>query len=122
MRNVLIAAFSLVALAGSANAAAPKHKWFGLNYGTGSCDPMPLTPEQFYSFGNASSGETGTTIDRISPENVTKDASGAIHVHLTGSRPSGGAQWDFFTSKDECDRYVKDEGIAPEQAPTGDIN
>jgi hypothetical protein len=121
MRNVLIAAAALVALAGSASAAA-KHKWFALNYGTGSCDPVPLTPEQFFAAGNASSGETGTSIDRISPENVTKDAAGNIHVHLTGSRPSGGAQWDFFTSKDECDQFVKDEGIAPEQAPSSDIN
>jgi hypothetical protein len=121
MRNVLIAAAALVALAGSAE-AAPKHKWFALNYGTGSCDPVPLTPEQFYAAGNASSGETGTTIDRIAPENVTKDAAGNIHVHLTGNRPGGATQWDFFTSQDECAQYVKDEGIAPEQAPSGDIN
>jgi hypothetical protein len=71
---------------------------------------------------NTTSGETGTAINQIGPDAVTKDAAGNIHVHMTGSRPAGVAQWDFFTSKDECEKYVKDEGISPEQAPAGDIN
>src|SRR5580698_3183529 len=121
MRNVLIVAFSLVAFAGSAQ-TVPKHKWFGLNYATGACEPVPLTPQQFYTFANSRSGETGTTIDQIGPEAVTKHSTGTIHVHLTGNRLGGTAQWDFLTDKDECDKYVVDQGIAPEQAPAGDIN
>jgi hypothetical protein len=122
MRNVLIAAFSIVAFAGSANAAAPKHKWFGLNYGTGSCDPVPLTPEQFYTAINATHAETGSSIDRISPGNVTKDDKGEIHVHMTGATAAGSGQWDFFTSRDECANFISDNGIKAEQAAPGDIN
>jgi hypothetical protein len=53
---------------------------------------------------------------------VDKDAAVNVHVHLTGATPSGAGQWDFFTSKDACDKYVKDQIIVPEQAPAGDIN
>jgi hypothetical protein len=83
---------------------------------------VPLTPEQFYIASNAMHAETGTSIDRIAPENVDKDAAGNVHVHLTGATPSGAGQWDFFTLKDACDKYVKGQNIVPEQAPAGDIN
>jgi hypothetical protein len=89
MRSVLISAAALVALAGSAE-AAPKHKWFDLNYATGACDPALLT---------------------------------AAILSRGRERPfRSRAWWDFFTSKDACEKFISDNGIKPQQAPHDDIN
>jgi hypothetical protein len=121
MKQVLLAAAVAVAMIGTAH-AQPNHKWYMVDYSNGDCKSAPVTPEQFYNLASVSSARTGISMDRIAPENVTKDDNGGIHVHMTGNRPDGGAQWDFFTSKAACNKYVKDEGIAPEQAPSDDIN
>jgi hypothetical protein len=120
MRNVLIAAAALVALAGPAQ-AAPKHKWFILNYATGVCEgPKSFTPEEFYNITNAANA--GTTVDRIGPENVDKDDHGEIHVHMTGTYASGPVSWDLFTSIEGCNVFAAINNVKPEQAPSGDIN
>jgi hypothetical protein len=121
MRSVLIAGVAcLVALAGPAQAATPKHKWVMLNYATGTCEPMTMTPEQIYTAMNAAGD--GTSIDQIGPDAVTKSATGDIHVHMTGRIPAGPRIWDVFTDRKACEQYFKDEGIAPQQAPDSDIN
>jgi hypothetical protein len=65
---------------------------------------------------------TGIDIDPIAPDQVTKDDQGNIHVAMTGTSPQGPTEWNFFTSKAECDKFVTDNGITPQQAPEGDIN
>ena len=57
----------------------------------------------------------------IAPDQVTKGDEGAIHVHETGSGPNGALDFNFFTSKDQCDKFVNDERISPQQAPNSDI-
>jgi hypothetical protein len=122
MRNVLIAAVSLVALAGSASAAA-KHTWFDVSYGTGACEKSSLSPEGFYNMTLTSVGRSlGIVASPISPENVTKDEKGNIHVHVDAMRNGDPVGADFFTSKDQCDQFVKDQKIVPEQAAHDDIN
>jgi hypothetical protein len=122
MRRLLLsAAGALLSLASPAN-AEPRHTWVMVNYAAGTCAPVTFTPEEFYNGVNVRSSETGTHMDRIVPENVDKDASGAIHVRTTGTNLSGPVHWDFFTSKDFCDNFVRDQGITPEQAPADDIN
>jgi hypothetical protein len=120
MRDVLIAAAALVALAGSAEAAR-RHQWFMLSYADGTCEAETFTPEQFY-IGSSAMAAEGTSVDRIAPENVTKDAAGSIHVHMTGRIPAGPRVWDFFTNRDACEKFISDNGIKPEQAPHDDIN
>jgi hypothetical protein len=119
MRNVLIAA-ALLALAGPAEALTPKHKWFMVNYATGICQPVALTPEEFYNVTNAMNA--GTAVDRIAPENVDKDSYGEIHVHMTGTNASGPVSWDLFTSIEGCNGFAAINNVKPQQAPSGDIN
>jgi hypothetical protein len=121
MRNVLIAGVSLVAFAGSANAAA-KHTWYAVDYAHGNCMLSQWTPEAFHTMQYAMRPQTGIEMDPIAPDQVSKDDKGNIHVHETGSGPNGALDFNFFTSKDACDKFVKDEGISPQQAPEGDIN
>jgi hypothetical protein len=121
MRNVLIAAVSLVVVAGSAHAAA-KHKWYAVDYAHGSCMTSPWTPEEFHTMQYALRATTGIDMDPIAPGYVEKDAAGAIHVHETGSGPNGALDFNFFTSEAACNKFVKDEGISPQQAPDSDIN
>jgi hypothetical protein len=61
-------------------------------------------------------------VDRIGPDDVTKDDKGNIHVHISMTRNGESFNAEFFTSKDACGQFVKDDGITPEQAPAGDIN
>ena len=65
---------------------------------------------------------TGIDMDPIAPDQVTKDDNGAIHVHEPGSGPNGALDFNFFTSKDQCDKFIKDESIAPQQASDSDTN
>jgi hypothetical protein len=123
MRNVLIAAFSLVAFAGSAGAAAPKHTWYNVNYGAGTCGLSKQTPEQTWAILDGPAGHAmGYSVDRISPDDVVKTPDGNIHVTITGKLNGEDNHAEFFTSTDACDKFVKDEGISPGQAPSGDIN
>jgi opacity protein-like surface antigen len=121
MRSVLIAAVSLAAFASSAS-AAQRHVWFAVDYANGRCAPAPMTPEQFYLISNEMAAQTGTTVDRIAPENVEKDSQGNIHVSVTGMSHGEPSNWEFFTSKAACEKFITDKGISPEQAPNGDIN
>ena len=117
----LLAAAALVTFAGSGDAAA-KRKWFAVNYAHGSCMTSPWTPEEFHTMQFAMRSSTGIDMDPIAPDDVEKDAAGNIHVHETGSGPTGAVDYNFFTSKDDCDKFVKNEGITPQQAPSSDIN
>jgi hypothetical protein len=103
MRNVLIAAAALVALAMPAE-AAPKHVWFDVNYGSGTCDKSLMTPEEFYrSMAFSPMGKAmGVVVSPISPENVTKDDKGNIHVHVDATRNGDPVASDFFTLKADC--------------------
>jgi hypothetical protein len=122
MRIMFTAAAALVALAGSADAATPKHKWFDVNYPTGTLGVSQQSPEEFYNYVFNFGGTAGVHFDRITPDQVTKGDKGEIHVHMNGAKGDQIVYMDFFTSKDQCDAFVKDQGITPQQAPSGDIN
>jgi hypothetical protein len=121
MRSVLIAAAALAALPGSADAAG-NHIWFKVNYATGICDVSQYSPEETYNTALAFGGLAGLRLDLISPNQVTKDDKGVIHVHMTGMRGSEPVYMDFFTSVHACVDFIKDRDIKPQQAPSSDIN
>jgi hypothetical protein len=111
-----------MAFAASASAAA-RHTWYDVDYGAGTCEKSPATPEEFYKMSFTPTGRSlGMVVSPISPENVTKDDKGNIHVHVDATRNGDPVGADFFTAKDQCDQFVKDKNIVPEQAPSGDIN
>jgi hypothetical protein len=122
MRSALIAAAALVALAGSAEAAA-RHTWYYVNYDAGACELSNQTPEEMLAFVAGPFGRgMGYEVGRISPDDVVKTGNGQIHVTLRTTldgRPHNG---EFFTSKAMCDDFVKNEQITPQSAPSGDIN
>ena len=64
----------------------------------------------------------GIAVDRISPDDVTKDDKGVIHVHITGTKANQSVFWDFFTTIRACEQFITDERIKPAQADSGDIN
>jgi len=103
-------------------ADAPKHTWFMLNYALGKCEFSAQSPEQFYN-GFAVLGHlAGLAFDRITPEDVGRYADGNIHVHMTGTRDGAPVHMDFFTAIRQCEQFIVDFGIKPEQAPADDIN
>jgi hypothetical protein len=112
MRNVLIAASLLVAFAGSADAAA-RHTWFYVDFAEAKCQLSQFTPEQVAS-------ETGG--DRISPDNVLKDADGNLTVMVKVKINGEPKLAVFFSSKDKCETTIKDTGLKPDQAPSDEIN
>jgi len=122
MRNVLIAAAALAAFAGSAE-AAPRHVWYYVNYGSGACEKSQQTPEEMWSIlaGPIGRGE-GYEVGRISPDDVVKTDSGQIHVTIRATLNGIPNYANYFTSKDMCDDFVKNEQITPQSAPSGDIN
>jgi hypothetical protein len=102
--------------------AAAKHKWYAADYAHGSGLTSPWTPEEFRTMQYALRSTTGIDMNPIAPGDVEKDDKGAVHVQETGSGPNGALDFNFFTSKDECDKFVNDERISPQQAPNSDIN
>jgi hypothetical protein len=125
MKQVLLAAVAVVALTGAAQAST-KHKWYMVNYAEGTCGPAPGngTPEEMYQALLILSPRIGGPMpNRISPDDVTKDPNGIIHVHMTGKAANGDdAYWDFFTDIKACQVYMSDNGITPQEAPNSDIN
>jgi hypothetical protein len=120
MRNVLITAVALVALVEPAERRRQAQVVCG-----GLCARQlmtgPWTPEEFHTMQYALRSTTGIDMNPIAPGDVEKDDKGAIHVQETGSGPNGALDFNFFTSKDEGDKFVNDEGISPQQAPNSDI-
>jgi hypothetical protein len=96
MRSVLITAAALVALAGPAEAAA-RHTWYSVDFDEGTCTLSQLTPEQAAS-------QNG--FDRITPNDVRKDADGDLSVIIHGN--FGGKPYvsSFFSSKAKCEALV----------------
>jgi hypothetical protein len=92
MRNVLIAAASLVAFAGSASAAA-RHTWYYVDFAEAKCVLSQLTPEQMAS-------QTGA---RISPKDVTKDADGDLTVVVHGNLDGKPYVAMLLSSKAKCE-------------------
>jgi hypothetical protein len=82
----------------------------------------PWTQEEFHTMQYALRSTTGIDMNPIAPGDVEKDDKGAIHVQETGSGPNGALDFNFFTSKDECDKFVNDERISSQQAQNSDIN
>jgi hypothetical protein len=107
MRNVLIAAVALVALAGPAHAAA-MHTWYYVDFDNSKCVISLLTPEQ-----KASEIENA----RISPRDVIKDADGDITVLIHGSFHGTPAVSILYSSKSKCEALFA--GPAPDH---DDIN
>jgi hypothetical protein len=128
MRNVLIAAGALVALAMPAEAAklklpngAVRHTWFILNGRTAACVTSDQTPEAFQSAAEGPQGRLeGVTAETIAPGDVTKDDDGSIRVRIRGTDHGEVVSWAFYTSRDACDIDAK--AMTPEQAPASDIN
>jgi hypothetical protein len=56
-------------------------------------------------------------MDPIAPATSKDAAEQSTCTDRLGPRST---DFNFFTSKDECDKFVKDEGITPQQA--SDIN
>lgn len=128
MRNVLIAAAALVALAGSAEAAKVKmpngvvrHTWYILSGSTATCKASDHTPEEFQAMmGGVFGHAAGVTAETIGPDDVTKDPYGNIQVTVRGTHDGQPVSWLFYTSRDTCDLTAKT--LKPEQAPSGEIN
>jgi hypothetical protein len=122
MKIYLVAAVVALTLALPASAAA-KHKWWLVNYAKGQCEISPMTPEQVYDYAwTPASHLTGFSLDRISPDNVTKTAAGEIHVHITGVKDGNPVEMNYFTSKPECVSFIAEQELKPQQAPSADIN
>jgi hypothetical protein len=51
-----------------------------------------------------------------------EDGSGQIHVTIRATLNGIPNYANYFTSKDMCDDFVKNEQITPQSAPSGDIN
>ena len=96
--------------------------WFQVNYAEGKCVFSVGSPEESYSSLFVLGPSMGLAIDRISPDDVTKDDKGLIHVHMTGTKNGEAVFWDFFTSLRACEQFITDNGIKPTQADSGDIN
>jgi len=129
VRNLIAAAAALLAIAGSASAAKLKlpngdvrHTWFHVDFAAGKCVTSKATPEQFADWANSAAGhDLGMSADRISPDDVAHSYGDlAVTVHLTRNGIRQEAR--FFTSKEDCDLFVENERITPQQAPSGDIN
>jgi hypothetical protein len=114
----LLAAAAAIALSGTAY-ATPKHTWFELSYARGRCDHARGSPDELYK---ASQSWPGFVLERIPPENVTKDANGDIHVRIDGKQKGQSIHYDFFTTLKACDQFITDNGIKPQEADTDDIN
>ena len=84
-----------------------KHKWHAVDYAHGNCMTSPWTLEEFHTMQYALRSTTGIDMDPIAPDQVTKDDKGAIHVHEPGSGPNGALDFNFFTSKDQCDHFIR---------------
>lgn len=124
MRNVLITTAALVALAMPAEAAKTvRHSWFNVDYPTATCTASTQTPEETLDIlrGPIGRGE-GYENGRIAPEDVVKTGNGQIHVTIRATLNGAPNTGNFFTSKDMCDDFVKQEHIEPSQAPHDDIN
>jgi hypothetical protein len=118
MKPVLLVAIALGAL----NSAAFAHSWSVVSYAHGKCETSTVTPEMVYRMIEEGAVH-GLSADRISPNDVTKDASGVIHVRIRVQSDHGGAAWmDFFSSARGCDQFVKDNNIKADQADSSDIN
>jgi hypothetical protein len=131
MRKVLLIGAAVLAL-GTAAQAAPGsrhhalktgHPWFVVKYAQGKCALSDQTPEQVYNllstpFAHMSS----VSVDRITPDDVTKDDNRDIHVHTTGMRNGGGIVMDFFTSQPECAKFLNDNHVTPQEAAHDDTN
>ncbi len=116
MRNVLIAAAALVALAGSAQAAA-RHTWFQLHYDTATCEPSRVTPQEFQ---NDTGHASGLTAERIAPDDAVKYNDDTLEVTVRGTSNGKPVKWRFFSTKEKCNAWLI--GVTPQQAPSADIN
>jgi hypothetical protein len=121
MKRVLLAAVAAIALTGAAHSKA-KHTWFSVNYAEGKCTFSAGSPEDTYNSLVVLGPTMGVAVDRIAPENVTKDDKCVIHVHMTGDKHGEAVLWDFFSTIRACEQFISDEGIKPSQADSGDIN
>lgn len=116
------AAFSAI-LSTPTTAAPVKHTWFSVNYAEAKCERSEDTPEQIWdTLSGPLSHMQGYTVDRIGPDNVTKDDKGVIHVHITGTHNGNTYGMNFFTSKAACDAFIKEQGIEAEGADSSDLN
>lgn len=124
MKKIFAIAAIALATASPVQAKVAKsagHTWFSVNYATAKCTFNQFSPEAFYNGSLLLQGATGVVMDRIAPENVTKE-DGDIHVHMTGAKSGSPVEMDFFTSIRACEKFVAYNGLVPEQADSGDIN
>jgi hypothetical protein len=121
MRRVLLAGVAAIAVTGVAH-SKPRHTWFMVVYAEGKCDFSAWSPEDTYNSLAVSGPSTGIAVDRISPDDVTKDDKGVVHVHMTGTKTGQSVFWDFFTTIRACEQFISDHGIKPTKADSGDIN
>jgi hypothetical protein len=117
------AAAALVAFSGSAH-AADRHTWWSVRADDATCELSSFTPEQFVHYANSPEGHAvGMSAERISPDDVDKNpATGDIRVMVHGKLNGEEKAAYFFTSKEDCDRFIKYSGKKPEQAPHDEIN
>jgi hypothetical protein len=100
---------------------AVRHTWFMINGRTATCDAAKETPEEFQAMLAGATGHmAGVTVERISPDDVSKDPYGDIRVNVRGAQDGQSVHWEFYTSRDACTLTAK--AMKPEQAPSGDIN
>jgi hypothetical protein len=119
MREVLIVAASVIALAGSASAAA-KHKLIMYNAAENTCVTAPDTPEGYYNKVSLYGHQVGVQMFQIEPTDVEKDDKGNIKVTIRGTRNGDDVTVKFFTLLEDCKSYAADK--SPQQAPSSDIN
>jgi hypothetical protein len=87
------------------------------------CEDSKTTPEAVYNMMSSPFGHmSGVSVQRIAPSDVIKDDKGNIQVNMEGTRDGNSIWLHFFTSKEACDSYVRDNNIVPEQADRKDIN
>ena len=112
MRHTILIAAALVALAGSANAAAG-HTWYVGDVVGKKCELSALTPEEYANYKG-----TGP----ISADKVTKYQDGSIQVNVYAAPQDftkDPIQRWFFTSMGLCREIIEDK---PEEAAHDDIN
>ncbi|MGC2784748.1 MAG: hypothetical protein WA397_13145 [Roseiarcus sp.] len=104
MTRILLMAAVGIALTGSSQAKQAKpqgHLWFHVNYSQAKCEGGG-SPQAFYELLSTPAAHlSGMSADRIAPEDVIKDATGNIHVHVTGTNNGESVSADFFTSMGE---------------------
>jgi hypothetical protein len=119
-----LVAFAAIALAASpALAAKTAHTWFDVDYAHGKCERSQMSPETFSAWTDTPLGhQMGYASERIAPGDVIKDDKGNIQVNMSFTRNGAPMEAHFFTSKEACDAYVKDNDITAQQADDSDLN